>query len=282
MPTHQIPEIDNEQVNRVLSLTQNTKALRGKSSSDTTTLLSEVNFDFAKSMNKIIFDKHMKEKGSELIMSNLTLPPEASKKESPYYALVNIPPHNFPEQFSQFCFNTLMNKDEVIRAMQIIRKECNDANLRNIYNTNITHTMSVRDFEGSQNGSITSTTNYLKNQWGEAIKQTILENFREAPGGPKSWFNLNETNRDVYENGKLKKFLTQVKMMMQDTLLNITQRSVKQFVEVMLRFLPKGVTVIDSNTAKNVFFTEEELKNDEQLKDPAPLFQIDLTLDAES
>jgi hypothetical protein len=56
-----------------------------------------------------------------------------------------------------------MNKDEVIRAMQIIRKECNDANLRNIYNTNIAHTMSVRDFEGSQNGSITSTTNYLKN-----------------------------------------------------------------------------------------------------------------------
>jgi dynein heavy chain len=60
MPTHQIPEVDNDQVNRVLSLTQNTKALRGKSSSDTTTLLSEVNFDFAKSMNKIIFDKHMK------------------------------------------------------------------------------------------------------------------------------------------------------------------------------------------------------------------------------
>lgn len=50
----------------------------------------------------------------------------------------------------------------------------------------------------------------------------------------------------------------------------------------MLKFLPKGVTVIDSNTVKNVFFTEEELKNDEQLKDPAPLFQIDLTLDAES
>ena len=196
-------------------------------------------------------------------MSNLTLPPQATKKESPYYALVNIPPHNFPEQFSQFCFNTLMNKDEVIRAMQIIRKECNDANLRNIYNTNITHTMSVRDFEGSQNGSITSTTNYLKNQWGEAIKQTIQENFREAPGGPKSWFNLNETNREAYDNGKLKKFLIQVKMMMQDTLLNVTKRSVKQFVEVMLKFLPNSVTVIDSNTVKNVFFTEEDLKNDD-------------------
>jgi dynein heavy chain len=86
MPTHQIPEIDNDQINRVLSLTQNTKALRGKSSSDTTTLLSEVNFDFAKSLNKIIFDKHMKDKNSELISSNLRLPPDPAPKEKPYLA----------------------------------------------------------------------------------------------------------------------------------------------------------------------------------------------------
>jgi dynein heavy chain len=59
MPTHQIPEIDNEAVNRILSKTQNSKQLRGKSSSDTTALLSEVNFAFATTMNKIIFDKHL-------------------------------------------------------------------------------------------------------------------------------------------------------------------------------------------------------------------------------
>ena len=67
----------------------------------------------------------------------------------------------------------MLNKDEVIKAMQIIRKQCNDAGLRSIYNTSITHTMTVRDFEGSQNGSITSTTTQLKNQWGEAIKTAI-------------------------------------------------------------------------------------------------------------
>ena len=117
MPTHQIPEIDNDQINRILSLTQNTKALRGKSSSDTTTLLSEVNFDFAKSLNKIIFDKHMKDKNSELISSSLKLPADPSPKEKPYFGLISIPPHNFPEQFSQFCFNTLLSKDEVIKVM---------------------------------------------------------------------------------------------------------------------------------------------------------------------
>ena len=100
MPTHQIPEVDNEKVNRILSSTQNTKALRGKSSSDTTTLLSEVNFDFAKTMNKIIFDKHLKEKGNELITGNLRLPQKPAPKQTPFFGMINIPPHNFPEQFS--------------------------------------------------------------------------------------------------------------------------------------------------------------------------------------
>ena len=66
---------------------------------------------------------------------------------------------------------------------------------------------------------------------------------------------------------------------MQDTLLSITQRSVNQFVESVLKFLPKEVRIIDSNTVENIFFTQEELEADDQLKDPFPLFQIDLTTD---
>lgn len=66
---------------------------------------------------------------------------------------------------------------------------------------------------------------------------------------------------------------------MQDTLLAITQRSVNQFVEQMLRFLPREVKVVDSNTVVNVFFTPEEKEANEQLKEPFPLFQIDLTIE---
>jgi len=154
MPTHQIPEIDNEEVNRILGLTQNTKALRGKSSSDTTALLSEVNFDFAKTMNKIVFDKHLKEKGSELITGNLRLPAKPPVKQTPFFGMISIPPHNFPEQFSQFCFNTLQNKDEVIRAQQEIRKECNDVLGKDLYNPNITKTMRVDEFKQVQASSI--------------------------------------------------------------------------------------------------------------------------------
>lgn len=91
MPKHQIPEIDNYQVNRILAMTQNTKTLRGKSSADTTTLLNEVNTDFAKTMNNIIFDKHLNAKGTNLITGELHLPTPKPKQLTPYLGMISIP-----------------------------------------------------------------------------------------------------------------------------------------------------------------------------------------------
>lgn len=91
--------------------------MRGKSSSDTTALLNEVNFEYAKTMNKIIFDKHMGQTGPNLITGPLELPEKEEKKETQYYGMITIPVHNFPEAFSNFCFNSVLNKDQAIRAM---------------------------------------------------------------------------------------------------------------------------------------------------------------------
>jgi len=41
----------------------------------------------------------------------------------------------------------LQNKDEVIRAQQDIKKECNDVLVKDIYNPNITKTMRIDEFK---------------------------------------------------------------------------------------------------------------------------------------
>jgi hypothetical protein len=61
--------------------------------------------------------------------------------------MITIPPHNFPESFSNFCFNSTLNKDQSIRAMQEIRKECNDVLFKDIYNPNITKSMKCDEFD---------------------------------------------------------------------------------------------------------------------------------------
>lgn len=96
------------------------RELKGKQQVDTNGILFEVKLDFHRTMNKIIMEDTMskpEEERLEMIPANLTLPPKPKAKEVPYFGQVPIPPHDFPEQFSTFCFNSLFIKDEVIRAM---------------------------------------------------------------------------------------------------------------------------------------------------------------------
>jgi dynein heavy chain len=148
-------------------------------------------------MNKIIFDKHIFAKNNNLITGKLDLPPLPEAQEPPYFGMIKIPPHNFPKQFSKFCFRTLQIKDEVIRAQQEIRKECNDVAQKDIFNPNVTKTMKVDEFKQIQTSSITQTSYYLKETWLNKLKEIIKTNFAETPdqaqngtSSLKSWFNL--------------------------------------------------------------------------------------------
>jgi hypothetical protein len=98
-------------------------------------------------MNKIIFDKHCSDKGNNLITGKLDLPPPPEQKEIPYFGMIRIPPHNFPEVYTKFCLRTLTRYGEVITAQQKIRQECNDVASKDIYNPNITKTMKVDEFK---------------------------------------------------------------------------------------------------------------------------------------
>jgi len=130
-------------------------------------------------MNKIIFDKHLKTNGPNLISGPLELPAEKPKEIVPYHGMITIPPHNFPEQFSAFCFQSILNKDQSIRAMQEIRKECNDVLQRDIYNPNITKSMQVNEFRQIQKSSTSQISYYLKETWVNKIKDIIKQNFSE-------------------------------------------------------------------------------------------------------
>ncbi len=98
-------------------------------------------------MNKIIFDKHCSDKQNNLITGKLDLPPPKEVKETPYFGLIRIPQHNFHEVFTKFCLKTLSRYDEIIRAQQDIRKECNDVVSKDIFNPNVTKTMKVDEFK---------------------------------------------------------------------------------------------------------------------------------------
>ena len=70
--------------------------------------------------------------------------------------MVPIPQHDFPEQFSNFCFKSLYIKEEAIRAMVEIRTECNQLLADNrIFNVANTKHLRVEEFKQIQSSSIT-------------------------------------------------------------------------------------------------------------------------------
>ena len=60
MPIQDLPELDTEQVNRIKKLSTEVQPLKkSEQSVDPSTILSEVQKDYQRTMNKIIFDKLM-------------------------------------------------------------------------------------------------------------------------------------------------------------------------------------------------------------------------------
>ena len=138
-----------------------------------------------------------------------------------------IPPHDFPDALSNFNFSSLYIKEETIRAMVEIRGLCNDLMKKRIFDTSQKTMQRVDEFKMVQTGSISQfESDCGENGWVGNLARIIKTHFDDVG---KGWFNIHEKSKSTYEFGKLKKFLTLVNFMMQDTVLNICKDSVKEF-----------------------------------------------------
>lgn len=89
----------------------------------------------------------------------------------------------------------------------------------------------------------------------------------------KGWFNMKETSTTTYDFGKLKRFLTLVRLMMQDTLTYIVQTNYTKYEEYMLSYIPDETIITSSNDVKNVWHkNDKERAEGKKVKDPHALF----------
>ena len=157
MPLTDLSELDSEQKKRLEHLSK-TKQLEG---AEVTNLLTEINNDYARTMNKIIFDKYLEDNSynQDEIYPKIRLPKKILKTTTPYYGMMPLErqkgvkliwlenytgkstdnihweePKDFTETFKDFCFSSLYIKEEVISALQEIRVECNKVLGMEIFN----------------------------------------------------------------------------------------------------------------------------------------------------
>ena len=97
----------------MLGLALNSKKLKDRLM-DSGALISEVNMEYARTMNKIIFDEAQRRGGSLGSSAPLVQLAEAfpvlAPRSVPEKATLTIDGFDFPQQFSEFSFRTLLTK----------------------------------------------------------------------------------------------------------------------------------------------------------------------------
>lgn len=89
MPIDEIRQLDNEQINRILAISLNTKDLRNRAL-DTGPLLNEINVDYARTINRIIFDLMLNDPTQTDLRKQVALSPMPKPKLGSFVSFSSI------------------------------------------------------------------------------------------------------------------------------------------------------------------------------------------------
>ena len=119
---------------------------------------------------------------------------------------------DFASKFDAFTFESILTRHEAIAAIMKVRAECNEVSGKSLFHIPILKQMKVEEFIQTQSQTTSTVSMFLKDQWKSSLTNEIRAALRDVGRG---WFNLYETNWEVYQISKLKKFMEMVKFCMQ-------------------------------------------------------------------
>lgn len=246
-------------MNRIMQQALNSKRLKDKLM-DTSHLIAELNVDYARAMNRVVFDTLQAYQkgnlpddrivgGNPRMCDSLDPNKTAAARDTANPALaVLAAPHSqvasnlllhteefpvqivhvplrfrpgpqergdFAEAASEFAFHTLYSKPEVLAALTRVRVECFKAAKLQVLQTSYQKAMRLEEYEQLQVQGSEQAATYVRDTWSAALKNAIRGAFRDVG---KGWFNLAEGSLDTYQHSKMKRFLTLVRLIMQDSL----------------------------------------------------------------
>ena len=113
------------------------------------------------------------------------------------------------------------------------------------------------------------TQNYLRDTFVPQLQRSVTSSLERAG---KGWFNVHESNHATYEHSKLRKLLTAVRFMMEDTLRTLVTNSVNAFERFMLNAC---------NVTLQINATDDVQLKSSAVAKPATLIALDLQLEGD-
>ena len=284
--------METEQKNRLYTNAKDVKSLKSQKGSQTTydeTLKSEAADEYQRTMNKIIFNEYFEEANPDLYAPFDVKVPEEPVKKVPYFGIIEIPRRevaevhddkgfeypatkSFSANFKQFIFESHFIKKEVIMVLQEIKSSCKEVANKELFHINFKETERIEGFRQKQGGQISLLATYLKEGWINELSQMIKTRFA---GIGKGWFSIEGVKMMTHDQSKLKRFLTTVRLMMQDTMYTMLHRGLFEFRDYLKSFIPDKVAIHSLNHIDNDFDPSKTMQRFKNNKHNA-LIKIDL------
>ncbi|MGB1592010.1 MAG: hypothetical protein ACPIOQ_04590, partial [Promethearchaeia archaeon] len=169
MPVEGVPMLAPEQLNRVMSLALNTNRVRHKSI-DTTGIIDELNFEYSRTMNRIVFDKELASTQDNEMMKGITEPVPVTQVVRETGGVDDMPPHDWAQQYCLFNFNSFLTKGELISCIVKTKQENQNIMSKSLFAPHPTKTTKADEFEQMELQAIQQTAAYLKDTWLTSLK----------------------------------------------------------------------------------------------------------------
>lgn len=248
MPVDGLKPLESEQVSRILTKSSNTDALRNNTALDTSTLMQQYNLNHMRSLNKMILiqllHSHIKEiQSANPVSTDASLFSNAdhifpSQKEIATGSEVPL-----AETKKSFTFYSLLTKMETIRIMAHIQVE-NVHISKTVLFPIPEKTVRVEEFSITQATSLQTFTVHVKDAWITSVTSQVRNNLKDVK---KGWFNIEESNYEVYNFSKLRKFLHRLNFNMEDIIRDLFYRNLSDYCHHICSFCPDKIDVISSD-----------------------------------
>ncbi|XP_048578532.1 dynein axonemal heavy chain 1-like isoform X2 [Nematostella vectensis] len=270
MPMDGVPRLDSSSIDRMVNWARDTRTLRKDDNLEENVrlLCKEVQIDFARSMNRITFDRVVSSSPDQYPYVTIQEVEPEVVPERGFFP--DVPAYPFDEKFDNFAFNSLLTRKEAILAMGKVITECNKVSQMSVFQVPVTKSMKLEEFEQTQSQVSSQVQIFLRDSWLNTLRTAIRSSLMDVG---KGWFNMDERNWEVYKISKLSKFMELVKFAMQDSLRYLVQDSLAAFTNMIL---DACCSVID--IPEELDWGTDILNSPYKPKKNA-LFMLDLTID---
>lgn len=245
MPIDDVPPMAQADIDRILSLTFSSKKLiEYQDRLPLQELVEEAAIEYARTMNKIVFEESVRDPSQAELFAGLELPAAEPPKAVSEVALVPVPTHPFVEHFQEFSFATFL-VPEVIKALHSVRVECDRVAQERFFAFEFAKTVRLDEFEQIQTSICNQCVTFLKENWMHSLKTGVKQAMKTVG---KGWLSMQEQSRQIYEMSKLKRLMTCVRFMMEDAIRELVRLNVKKYIDFIqnqcglytVEFLPDG------------------------------------------